>query len=94
MTPEEFVESWNLICAVDGLPRVEAITEARRRKIRLRLTEHPESAWWGDVMNKLCDSDFLLGRTGNGNWKASVDWLIRNAENAVKIQEGNYDDAH
>jgi hypothetical protein len=41
------------------------------------------------VFNKVQESDYLNGRTGNA-WQATFDWVLK-AENWVKVIDGNYD---
>jgi hypothetical protein len=87
---DEFIEGWNAVCASEGLPYKTHPTPALRDKIRRRLGEHPEEAFWQEVFNVVRRSDFLRGRLPGKPWKASLGWLVKNAENAVKVYEGEY----
>lgn len=86
---------WNSLCGV-SLPKVKALNEARRAKVRARLTEAgaksaEEATTWAESVFKRCAaSDFLCGRRG-GSWRASFDWLFSNSVNWQKVMEGNYD---
>ncbi len=96
MTPLEFIESWNEICASEGLPAVKDLSNGRRKKIAARLRRYPTVAFWEQVFNGVNRSDFLSGRKPNPNpkhpnWKATIDWLIENEENPLKVIEGAYD---
>ena len=87
------VERFNAICT--GFSRVQALSDRRREKVRLRWKEMAEV---GDplevcqtVFGKMQASAFLRG--GNARkWKATFDWLFDNGNNWVKVYEGQYDD--
>jgi len=78
-------------------PKIRAMSEARKKKIRTLLNEFDKLKIWPDVtiydrLHRLFqmaqDSDFLSGR--NQKWNScSFDWII-NKTNALKIIEGNY----
>ena len=90
----EVVNMWNSVCRT--LPRVVKLTDARRMKIRQRLSE-----WGGTPTEQLATlrallervdaSPFLHGASGRGGWTASFDWFFANESNWVKVSEGNYD---
>ena len=90
----EVVDMWNSVCRT--LPRVVKLTDARRMKIRQRLSE-----WGGTPTEQLATlrallerveaSPFLHGASGRGGWTASFDWFFANESNWVKVSEGNYD---
>lgn len=89
---QDVIDGWNSICAGHGrLPRKLKPTESLKTKIRLRLKEHPEDEFWETVFNKCVDSPFLSGRSSK--WRgATLDWLVENPNNAVKVYEGHYDE--
>jgi len=93
---DEFIEGWNTICGSERLPRKEHPTPALRNKIRLRLRHRPDKGFWQTVFNKIIRSTFLRGggpgRWGQAPFRATLDWLVANDENAVKVFEGAYDD--
>ena len=68
------------------MPRVEKITESRKKSITNRIKENSLEVL-GDVFKKVAESDFLSGR--KSEWKASFDWIM-NPTNFVKILEDNY----
>jgi hypothetical protein len=77
-------DAWNQI--VDCLPKVEKITETRKKAIRSRSNNLSE---FEDVFKKVQASDFLSGR--NGQWiGCGFDWVLK-PSNWTKITEGNYD---
>lgn len=86
--PTSLAALWN-DNASSALPRIMKLTPARRRRTVDRLKENPEKIFWVSVIASINASDFLTGK--KKDWKASFDWLVRNSENAVKIQEGAYD---
>jgi len=59
-------------------------------KIKLRLREYPDLEWWKEVFTKVENNDFLKGN-GEKGFRASLTWLIENAENPLKVYQGNYD---
>jgi hypothetical protein len=93
MTTQEFIESWNEICASEGLPAVKDLSNGRRKKIAARLRRYPSVDFWEQVFNGVNRSDFLSGRKPSAehpNWRATIDWLIENDENPLKVVEGSY----
>ena len=89
MTPKEFIESWNEICAAEGLPAVIDLSNGRRKKIQARLKSYPSVEFWGKVFNGIVESKFLKGGNKDG-WRATIDFVIANDENPLKIVEGGY----
>jgi hypothetical protein len=84
LRPQQFLEIWNLNCG--ALVKAARLTESRRQKIRARLKEEPEIHYWAGLVTRMAASDFCT----SGKW-ATIDWLIENANNHVKVSEGNYD---
>ncbi len=72
------------------LPKVQTLTDKRKRYLKARWKEHPDITWWEKVyMPKIRDSDFLM--YGKDSWRgADFDFII-NSSKMVKILEGNYD---
>ena len=94
--PRVIVELWNETCG-DVLPRVKALNDNRRQKIKKRLEEFEDNDEAVDVLaytralfERVAASRFLCGENKN-NWAATFDWLFENASNWVKVVEGNYD---
>lgn len=86
MTPQALGALWN---AVIPDPQVREITGKRLAAARGRLKEHPDSAWWQRVIERVRDTPFLRG-AGERGWKADFDWLVRNDTNALRVLEGSY----
>lgn len=90
----DIVALWNDICG-GVLPRVKALNDNRRQKIKCRCEEwgKDKEAWLQqarELFERVASSDFLRGGSKAG-WTASFDWLFENSKNWVKVIEGNYD---
>lgn len=84
----EAVKLWNDLAAETGLSKIQHFGKTRQASLRLRLKEAGGLTGWGDVLEKIRQSDFLCG--GNDrSWKADFDWVITQ-RNFTKILEGNY----
>ena len=88
--PVELQAFWNAIAAPAGLPKWQAMPDARHRASAARLREHPERSWWGKALGLLVASSFLRGENERG-WRASPDWLLKPGR-AESILEGKYAD--
>ena len=85
----EIVKDYNDHC--QGLPKVKALTEMRRRAIRARWNANKADAFnhFRELFAKAGKSDFLNGINDRA-WIADFDWLMKE-QNAVKVLEGKYD---
>ena len=86
---QAFFDSWNL--EAKTLPKATRLTEGRKRKIQARLRERSLEEWV-EVFRQMGRSSFLRGESGNGSFRADLDWIIANEGNALKVVEGRYDD--
>lgn len=86
---QDLFDLWN--SEATSLPKATKLTEGRKRKIQARLRERPIDAW-GEIFRQMGRSSFLRGESGNGSFRADLDWIIANEENALKVIEGRYDD--
>ena len=86
---KDLVESWNE--SFKGkLPVVEwPLSSSRAKKAAMRLREHRALTFWQRVFNNINSSPFLLG-ANNGSWRCTLDFIIANDSNCVKIYEGAY----
>src|SRR5262245_15638358 len=93
---DEFIQGYNTICASEGMPEKKFPTATLRDKITSRLRQHPDHSYWQHVFNKACRSTFLRGdspqHNGHKPFRMTLDWLVSNENNAVKVYEGAYDD--
>jgi hypothetical protein len=93
ITLDWLVDTWNQVCGKAGLPTKSArgrLNPDLRKKIKLRLRENPERQFWDTLLESIPESPFLRGDKG---WKATLDWLVENPGNALKVFEGNYNGA-
>ena len=98
-SPERLVELYNRLVPPEH-PKVTRLTPARRKKARKYLAMFPEERFWTGVFSAIQFSSFLRGlRPANGHegFKGDFDWLLTQGkdgtENAVKVEEGRYQDA-
>lgn len=67
------------------------LTDARRKKLALRLAELGGMEGWAHALGLVSASPFLRGESARGgSMVATIDWLIEPA-NLRKVMEGNYD---
>lgn len=85
---DDFVSLW-VEEAGDRLGKPRGVSRTRRAHIKARLSENPDLEYWRQVFKNVAASDFCNGHNDRG-WKASIDWVIRNDENHLKISEGKY----
>ena len=86
---DPYVDAWNIFAVNPrvNLPKVEAISDTRRKKFRTRIAE--PSFDFLKVLEGIKNSAHLRGTNDRG-WTASFDWIIENDKNYLKILEGNY----
>lgn len=87
---QKFVELWN---KNDFLKKITGLTDKRKNKLRVRISEFKVAGEPLEVFKKILDnignSEFLKGNNSSG-WTISFDWLINNENNWRKVYEGNY----
>ena len=86
----EAVAEYNAVASRAGWPRVQKMTDTRRRAVRARFGECGGIEGWRAVLEKAEASDFLCGRTDRPWSGFGFDWLTA-PRNFTKIMEGNYD---
>lgn len=80
---------WNNLCdSFPVLSKTIKISESRRTKLKSRFTEGFKIE---DIIEHIKKSKFLLGENQR-KWKVSLDWLIENDKNYLKVIEGKYSD--
>lgn len=87
-TPDALMAAWNSITH-KPIPRCRELTKARRKHAKARLAERPLPEW-EEVIARIQGSRFCRGGNDRG-WVATFDWLLQ-ADTAVKVLEGKYDD--
>lgn len=83
ISPESFLQHWN---QYESLPTVRALSKERRSKIIARGKSEVIRDNWKEIVRKLSESPFHTGSNDRG-WRATVDWLLKNDENCLKILE-------
>lgn len=72
-----------------GLSPVLSVTRERAARLENRLAERLFAERWKEAIDIMAESDLFNGR-GDRGWRASIDWLIANSTNYVKVLEGTY----
>lgn len=80
------LDIWNQHCG--NLPKVKALNEERRRKIKTRLKENSDLEYWADVAKALAANPFCNGDNKSG-WIANFDFFIKPGTH-LKAAEGSY----
>ena len=83
---QSVVDLYHSICV--SYPRIRSLSDARKKSIKARLKSYSLDDFRALFENAEA-STFLKGV--DGGWKASFDWLIKEA-NMLKVLEGNYTD--
>lgn len=87
---QEILDAYHSTCV--SLPRVRAVSDARRKLMRTRFHEHGLDEI-KIVFDKAEASDFLTGRK-EPYWNGcGFDWLLK-PSNFLKVLEGNYDNRY
>ena len=83
---QQVVDLYHSTCT--SFPSVRSLSDARKKAIKARLKTYTLDDF-RQVFENAEASSFLKGL--DGGWKASFDWLIKEA-NMLKVLEGNYAD--
>lgn len=83
--PEEFANAWNR--ERGNLPRVDAFTESRRKKVKARIRQGITLERFQEAVACCRGKPFLRGENDRG-WTATFDWLIDNDRNIEKAITG------
>lgn len=83
---QSVVDMFHSICV--SFPRIRSLSDARKKAIKARLKTYTMDDF-RTLFQNAESSSFLKG--ADGGWKASFDWLIKEA-NMLKVLEGNYAD--
>ena len=85
----QLVAQWNQLANTTDLPKVMAISDGRKRKLKARWQEKAFRDGFQDILKGVEASKFLRGQNDR-EWKVDFDWIIQNHGNYVKILEGKY----
>ena len=83
---QQIADLYHSICK--SYPKIRSLSDARKKAIKARLKTYSLEDF-RTVFENAERSSFLKGE--DGGWKASFDWLIKEA-NMLKVLEGNYAD--
>lgn len=81
-------ETFNRICV--SFAKVQKMSNSRKEKLRIRWSEIKTIEAFEEICTKMELSNFLKGDNPR-KWRPTIDWLLENDNNWVKIIEGNYD---
>jgi hypothetical protein len=81
-------DAYNELADLYNLPKAQILTLPRRSKLKQRLKDCDGLAGWLAALDKVSQSDFLLGNKTDFN--ANLDFLLQ-ASSFTKLVEGNYD---
>jgi hypothetical protein len=84
---EGFKTWWNAVAEKNGLPAMRDFG-ARRAKIHRRFKEKAFSDM--KRLGEAISAQPLLHGEMSSGWRMSVDWLLKNEGNVLKVLEGNY----
>ena len=86
-SPTVYEEAVNLYNEI-GLPKVQKVSKTRLSRLKARLKDCGGIEGWKTCLEKVKDSDFLMGRSKP--WNADFDFIV--TENKfIKIMEGGFD---
>jgi hypothetical protein len=88
VTVQDVVEGWNELAQQCDLPVIRKLTDARRRRLYVRLREYPDAESWRLAFRHIHDTPFLRGENRDG-WRADFDFLLQ-AKSFTKLTEGSY----
>lgn len=90
ISSKEITDLFNLYNSIAvRLPKAQKLSKQRINKIKARLKDLSINEW-KNVFKKAEASDFCCG-INKSNWKADLDWLIKNDNNYLKVLEGKFD---
>lgn len=79
---------WNSFAQENGLSEAQVLSDQRNKKIKARLKDCGGIDGWQRALDKISDSDFLLGK--KTDFKATLDFVLQKSS-FIKIMEGAYD---
>jgi len=85
-----FIKMWNSIAPEEPGCRINKITDKRKEKINRRIAEMGSKAKLMKLIERMWKLNYFYGANTH-EWYGSLDWLIKNDENWVKLDEGKYD---
>jgi hypothetical protein len=97
LTPEILMELYNATIP-PGHPRIDVLSNARRKKAKEYIQQFPDRCFWEQVFGEIAKSPMLQGKRpnpGHEKFVAGFDWFFQKGskdqiENCVKTHEGRY----
>jgi hypothetical protein len=86
LKPDDVVEAWNDAAERCGLSKVVRLTDARRKRLRTMIAQHPPDDF-ARALDALERSPFCRGE--RTDWKADFDFFLQ-AKSFTKLLEGAY----
>jgi len=83
LDPLCFMDHWN---SHESLPRIMKMTDARKRQVTVRARDPSFRDNWNLAVTLLSRSAFHTG-DNDRQWRADVDWFLKNDKNYLKILE-------
>jgi hypothetical protein len=83
------VDVWNTMAIAAQLPKIQRLTEPRKKHLKARLGECGGLEGWRMACHKIADSPFLTGEN-KSNWRADFDFVLQQSS-FTKLMEGKYD---
>jgi hypothetical protein len=80
---EPYFEYWNQFAESYGKPRLLALTDKRKKKLKTRIKEPLFEL--NKILAKVKESEFIMSES----W-FTFDWIIESEANYMKVLEGNY----
>ncbi|QES88835.1 hypothetical protein [Rhizosphaericola mali] len=81
---DPYFDFWNMFASETGRPMAKKLTDTRRKKLRTRIRDKDFDM--GEIFRKAKSSELL----STSKW-FTLDWIIDNEKNYLKVLEGNYD---
>ncbi|ALC11236.1 helix-turn-helix domain-containing protein [Sphingopyxis sp. 113P3] len=86
LKPEHVVEAWNDTASRIGLAKVVRLTDARRKRLRTMIAQHPPDDF-AAALDAIERSPFCRGE--KTDWKADFDFFLQ-SKSFTKLLEGAY----
>ncbi len=86
---QEAVRLYNELSERMGIPKVQKLSETRKKHLRARLKDCGGLDGWKSALEKLESIPAMRGDNGRG-WKADFDFLMSESK-FIKLMEGKYD---
>ena len=86
---QQAFDAYNELAKDCKIASPQLLTKDRAKKLSQRLKEAGGLDGWAYALTQIRGSPFLLGQSGNRDWRITFDWLLKPA-NFTKVMEGTY----